>query len=74
MTGTFEWFGTIGEVLREELVSKHGIKKAYERTVLQVSLLLRTLSNVMVTYKEVKGHPDPGFFGVFCVHSWPRHI
>ncbi|KAJ8094690.1 hypothetical protein PM082_010696 [Marasmius tenuissimus] len=62
MTEIFDWFGDIGKVLRAELLSQHADTKAYNSTVLQVGLLLRTLHYIIVTYKEVHDYADPGFF------------
>ncbi|KAK1215476.1 hypothetical protein PQX77_021910 [Marasmius sp. AFHP31] len=77
MSGTFDWFGDIGEVLRAELISKHADAKAYNSTVLQVGLLLRTLCYIIVTYKEVRKYPDPGFFvklrGLFKLICSTKH-
>ncbi|KAL0580585.1 hypothetical protein V5O48_001410 [Marasmius crinis-equi] len=62
MKDTFEWFGDIGAVIKEELVNTKKENPAYNNTILQVSFLVSLLKMIVLTYIEVKDYPDPGFF------------
>ncbi|KAG7093821.1 hypothetical protein E1B28_007461 [Marasmius oreades] len=59
MTETFAWFGDIGNVLAREVKNKGS---AFNKAVIHINLLLRSLRYIIVSYGEIREYPDPGFF------------